>query len=185
MRPTLALPLALALCACRSAYYSTMEQFGVHKRDILVDEVEDGREDQAEAQEQFQNTYEAFRELTGYDGGELEEVYDNLADELEDWQDEIGEMENASLQRESKSMLSDTRARYGELIGAMQRSEEKMEPVLQAFRDHVLFLKHNLNAKAIASLQNIVPEIEDDVAELIADMERSIAEADEFVKAME
>ena len=210
MRPTLLLPLALALCACRSAYYSTMEQFGVHKRDILVDEVEEGREDQAEAQEQFKSTYEAFKELTGYEGGELEDVYDNLSEELEDcedaagdltkkiddieqvaedlfteWDGEIGEMQDATLKSESKSMLSDTRSRYSDLIGAMRKAESKMEPVLGSFRDHVLFLKHNLNAKAIASLQGTVPKIESEVAALIADMEKSIAEADEFLKAME
>lgn len=204
------LPALLPLSACRSAYYSTMETFGVHKRDILVDEVEDGREDQAEAQEQFKDTYKAFQELTGAEGGELEEVYDDLAEELEDcedaagdvsariddieqvaddlfteWEGELDEMQNADLKSESKAMLSDTRTRYAEMIGAMQRSEAKMEPVLQSFRDHVTFLKHNLNAKAIASLQSKVPEIEDDVAALIADMEKSIAEADEFISAME
>jgi len=211
MRTTiLYLSLLALLPACRGAYYSTMETFGVHKRDILVDEVEDGREDQAEAQEQFQETYKAFQELTGAEGGELEDVYDNLSDELEDceesaddvhkriddieqvagdlfeeWEDEIGGMENASLKSESKSMLQDTRSRYAEMIGTMQQAETKMEPVLQAFRDHVTFLKHNLNAKAISSLQKVVPGIEKDVAALIADMEKSIAEADEFIKAME
>ena len=211
MRTTiLGLSLLALLSACRGAYYSTMETFGVHKRDILVDEVEDGREDQAEAQEQFQETYQAFQELTGAEGGELEDVYDNLSDELEDceesaddvhkriddieqvagdlfeeWEDEIGGMENASLKNESKAMLQDTRTRYAEMIGTMQQAETKMDPVLQAFRDHVTFLKHNLNAKAISSLQKVVPEIESDVAALIADMEKSIAEADEFVKAME
>jgi hypothetical protein len=203
--------LALLLApACQSAYYATMEKFGVHKRDLLVEEVEEGRAEQKEAAEQFQSTYEVFRDLTGYKGGDLEDVYDKLSDELEDceedagdlrthiediervatdlfdeWHDELGEMEDASLRRQSETMLKDTRARYGDLIKAMERSEDKMEPVLQAFRDHVLFLKHNLNAKAIAALQDVVINIEDDVAKLIAEMQKSIAEADEFLKAME
>lgn len=205
----LLLPLLLAT-ACQSAYYATMEKFGVHKRDLLVDEVEEGRAEQKEAAEQFQSTYEVFRELTGFKGGDLEEVYDKLSGELEDceedagdlrthiediervatdlfdeWHDELGEMEDASLRRQSETMLKDTRSRYGDLIKAMERSEDKMEPVLQAFRDHVLFLKHNLNAKAIAALQDVVVDIEDDVANLIAEMQKSIAESDEFLKAME
>jgi hypothetical protein len=205
----LLLPLLLAT-GCQSAYYATMEKFGVHKRDLLVDEVEEGRAEQKEAAEQFQSTYEVFRELTGFKGGDLEEVYDKLSGELEDceedagdlrthiediervatdlfdeWHDELGEMENESLRRQSETMLKDTRARYGDLIKAMERSEDKMEPVLQAFRDHVLFMKHNLNAKAIAALQDVVIDIEDDVASLIAEMQKSIAESDEFLKAME
>jgi len=208
------LPLLLApltgLAGCRSAYYATMEKFGVHKRDLLVDEVEKGREEQAEAQEQFRSTYELFRHLTGYEGGELEELYDDLKDALEDceddaeavrdriddieqvahdlfveWSDEIEEIHSETLKEKSTEMRADTKRRYQELIGAMRQAEKKMEPVLVAFRDHVLFLKHNLNARAIAALSDVVLEIEGDVDALIDEMERAIREADDFLRSME
>ncbi len=66
----------------------------------------------------------------------------------------------------------------------MKQAEGKMEPAPAAFRDQVLFLKHNLNAQAIQSLSDIVLEIDEDVAALIADIEASIAEADEFMAAL-
>jgi hypothetical protein len=66
----------------------------------------------------------------------------------------------------------------------MQRAEAKIEPVLAVFRDQVLFLKHNLNAQAIASLQQELVTVETDVAALVRDMEASIAEADAFLKTM-
>ncbi|HPY51913.1 MAG TPA: DUF2959 family protein, partial [Sedimentisphaerales bacterium] len=53
-----------------------------------------------------------------------------------------------------------------------------------AFRDQVLFLKHNLNAQALASLQNELVSIETNVAGLIQEMEASIAEANAFIEAM-
>ena len=53
--------------------------------------------------------------------------------------------------------------------------------LLAAFREQVLFLKHNLNAAAIASLQGEVVAIERGVADLVAEMERAIAEADTFI----
>ena len=59
-----------------------------------------------------------------------------------------------------------------------------MAPVLGAFRDQVLFLKHNLNAQAVASLEGEVVSLETDIAELIAEMEVSIAEADSFIESM-
>jgi hypothetical protein len=59
-----------------------------------------------------------------------------------------------------------------------------MAPVLAAFKDTVLVLKHDLNAQAVASLQGTVVEIERDVEALIDDMEASIAEADRFVAGM-
>ena len=45
------------LSSCASIYYSTMETFGVEKRDILVDRVEDARDGQEDAKEQFQRRY--------------------------------------------------------------------------------------------------------------------------------
>jgi hypothetical protein len=56
--------------------------------------------------------------------------------------------------------------------------------VLTAFRDRVLYLKHNLNAQAVASLQGQVLELDADVTKLIAEMEASIREANEFIDAM-
>ena len=55
----LVLPL---LTACSSAQYAVMEKFGIHKREILVDRVEDARDSQEEAKQQFAS---ALEELPG------------------------------------------------------------------------------------------------------------------------
>ena len=80
--------------------------------------------------------------------------------------------------------LKQTQRQYSQLIGAMKRAEKKMEPVLLAFHDQVLFLKHNLNARAIASLQTELVSVEAEVNSLIRDMEASIKEADVFIGTM-
>ena len=49
-------------------------------------------------------------------------------------------------------LLNDTRKRYKQLMSSMRRAENSMEPVLVAFQDQVLVLKHNLNARAIGAL---------------------------------
>jgi len=59
-----------------------------------------------------------------------------------------------------------------------------MDPVLSAFRDQVLYLKHHLNARAVASLQDELEAIETDVASLVAEMEASITEANTFISSM-
>ena len=66
----------------------------------------------------------------------------------------------------------------------MRAAEGKLDPVLKKFRDQTLFLKHNLNAKAIAALDSQLARVKGDVAQLIRDMERSIAEADRFISQM-
>jgi hypothetical protein len=56
--------------------------------------------------------------------------------------------------------------------------------VLQKFKEQVLFLKHNLNAQAISSLQTQVSGIQGDVDKLIRDMDASIQEANAFIAQM-
>lgn len=206
------LPLLLCialLTGCQSAYYGAMEKFGYEKRDILVNRVEDAREAQQEAKQQFESALAQFIAVTNFSGGELEQQYNKLKDEFEDsesrasavrkrisdvervagdlfkeWEKELTEYTSPDLRRSSQRQLNMTRSRYHEMIGAMKRAEKKLDPVLDAFRDRVLFLKHNLNARAIASLKTDRAKIQSDIATLVADMNRSIAEADRFIKDM-
>ena len=66
----------------------------------------------------------------------------------------------------------------------MKLAQSKITPVLNAFRDRVLFLKHNLNARAIASLKSQRDKVKSDITALVRDMNKSIEEADRFIKAM-
>lgn len=186
-----------------------MEQLGQEKRHILASRIEKGQSAQHAAKEQFQTTLERFQTLTDFDGGELETVYKSLASELErcearakavngriaaidavggdmfrEWQGEIALIQRADLRRQSGERLQSTQAQYDRMLAAMHTAEQRMEPVLGAFRDQVLFLKHNLNARAIGSLADSVAGVEDDVARLVDDMQLAISEADRFLGEM-
>jgi hypothetical protein len=194
---------------CQRAYYAAMEQFGYHKRDLLVSRVEDARDSQEEAKEQFKSALEKFSAVLHFDGGELEDKYEQLSAELErseatastvhdrieavenvsqalfkEWEAELDQYDNETLRRDSARQLKAARRRYTPLIRSMKRAESKIDPVLSAFRDQVLYLKHNLNARAIASLQGELSSIETDIDALIKEMEAAIAEADAFIKAI-
>jgi hypothetical protein len=201
--------IVLLLAGCQTAYYKTMEKFGYHKRDILVDRVKDAKETQEEAKEQFKSALEKFSSVVNFKGGELEDKYNKLNDEyeksekkakdvskriasvesvaddlFEEWKSELSQYTNSKLRRSSERQLKQTKEKYSQLIDAMKRAEKKIAPVLAAFRDQVLFLKHNLNAQAIASLQGELVSIESDVASLVREMEASINEADAFIQSM-
>lgn len=206
------LPLILILftfSACSPAYYNTMEKFGVYKRDILVDRVEEARDSQEDTKEQFNSALEQFASVVDYDGGSLEKIYKRLNNEYEDsvavadelgeridsienvaedlfkeWQKELDDYSNANLKRESAQQLRDTRSEYQKLIESMRRAEAKIPPVLTVFNDQVLYLKHNLNARAISALQQEFVGIKTDVAKLVSEMERSINEANAFINSM-
>ena len=75
--------ISVMLAGCSSAYYKTMEGLGIEKRDILVDRVEEARDAQDDASEQFASALDQFRATVNFDGGDLEEVYDRLNAEFE------------------------------------------------------------------------------------------------------
>lgn len=201
--------LAVMLAGCTSLYYAANEKLGREKRDILQSRVEAGRKDQKEAKEQFQNALEAFQAATGFQGGKLEDTYKKLNSELErsesrakdvsesiasidqvardlfrEWDKEISSMRNRDLRLKSSQIRQETERRYRVLSRKMKESERRMQPVLAAYRDQVLFLKHNLNAKAITSLKSNAAKIDSDVAVLVKDIEASIAESDAFIQAL-
>lgn len=205
----LALVFTLTLAGCQSMYYGAMEKMGVEKRDILVDRVDNAREAQQEAKEQFESALEKFIAVTNYSGGDLEKQYKTLKSEYEDsvsradavhdkissvedvadalfkeWEDELKQYSSADLRRSSERQLKATRKSYSTLITAMKAAEKKIAPVLAAFNDRVLYLKHNLNANAIASLKTQRKSVETDIQSLIRDMNTSIVEADKFIKSM-
>ncbi|HTO04031.1 MAG TPA: DUF2959 domain-containing protein [Opitutus sp.] len=201
--------VGLLLSGCSSTYYNAMEKFGIAKREILVDRVEETRDAQNAAKEQFSSALEQFLAVTKTDAGELQQKYDKLNRELtrseqraqevreridavedvaealfREWKQEMGQYTSATLRRESEREFDLTEKRYQDLMKVMRRAADRMEPVLSTFRDQVLFLKHNLNARALASLTTTNRELEADISRLVSDMEASIREAEDFIRTM-
>lgn len=207
---TLPILAALLATSCSGLYYKTMEAMGYAKRELLVERVEEARESQTEAKEQIQTTFEAFKALTGFDGGELEDRYNALKKEYErsedraeevssrigkiekvatamfsEWETELGEYSDPGLRAQSEKQKLATEQSYGKVIGAMRQVEQRMPPVLKAFKDRVLMLKHSLNAQAISSLQGDFEAMGTNVEALIVEMQQSIAEADAFIDSID
>lgn len=206
--PVFFLPIFL-LASCSSVYYSAMEKIGHEKRDILVSRVKKAKDSQIEAKKEFQSALDIFIATTHYKGGDLEKTYRKLDgayqsaekqagevrsrnDDVEkvgkalfkEWQKEIKTFENADLKTKSAQQRSQALARFHSLLSTARRAEKSLDPVLREFHDHVLFLKHNLNARAVSSLEGRVNKTQIDVSRLIREMEASIREADTFIKQM-
>jgi hypothetical protein len=198
-----------SLTSCRSMVYSAYEKVGVYKRDLLKKRVVAARDEEKGAQQEFKDALTRLKELTGFDGGELEKRYRQLQSDYDDsasrvaavhkrvrdvetvagdlfaeWEKENGQIETDSLRQVSRQQLNDTRYRYDEMLSALKRSEQSMDPVLHKLHDYVLALKHTLNAQAIAALGGESAKIQADVSQLIQDMNTSIASADEFIRRM-
>jgi hypothetical protein len=206
---TVILTCLLLLTACESTYYDAMEQIGIHKRDILIDRIEEAQEAQEEGQEQFKDALEQFKAVVNFDGGKLEELYNRLNDEYEDsvtaaekitdrinsvesvaealfdeWESELLEYSNKNLRRDSERQLKATRLKYKRLITSMRDAEQTIDPVLSSLKDNVLYLKHNLNARAIVSLQGELGTVNRDITRLIDAMQDAINESNAFIEQM-
>ncbi len=191
----------------RSAYYNAWESMGYAKRERLVDNVKKAKDEQIEAKQQFTSALEQFKSVVNFSGGDMEKMYNKLNSEYEaceaqagevntkiaavknvgtalfsEWKTEIGQIkDDPTLKSSSEQLLAKTQANYNEMITRMDAAAATMQPVLTKFKNRVLFIKHNLNAQAIASLKGTEMELGGQIDTLIKEMEKSIAEADEFI----
>ena len=197
---------ALTLSGCETVYYDALEKIGIPKRDVLIDRIESAQEAQEDGQQQFKDALEQFQAVVNFDGGELQTVYEQLNDEYEDsvdaaetissridsvesvanalfdeWRDELNEYTNDRYRRDSERQLKATERRYTRLMSSMRKAESSVNPVLNTLKDNVLYLKHNLNARAIASLKGELGTVNQDVAALVATMQSAIDESNAFI----
>ena len=193
----------------RMVYYSARESIGEHKREIVVYQVEQACVSLQETRDEFEDALERFKNLVYINESGLEHKYNLLNRQYQfcrsksdavsnriravqevsealfvEWEGELNEYTNRALRNSSKQQLKAARQNYTRLIKAMQRAESRIQPVLAAFKDQVLYLKHNLNARAIAALQHEFIEISIDITQLIQAMEQTIAEASMFVSTL-
>ncbi len=191
---------------CSGTYYGAMEKVGVHKRDIMVDRVEKARDSQEDAQEQFKSALEQFDSVVKLKDTNLKRAYRRLDDEYEDsreaadevssridkvesvaealfeeWQKELELYQNRKLRNSSREQLRKTKLRYRDMLTSMHMAERSMDPVLKIFRDNVLFLKHNLNAQAIGSLQTEFATLQSEIKTLITTMNAAIESSNQFI----
>jgi len=196
--------------AARNVEYSAYEVIGVEKRDLLKKRVDKARDEQKEAGEDFEDALARLKKVYSFEGGKLEKeynrlnnAYENAADQTRDvhqsiirvetvakdlfdeWEKELEQIQTENLRAKSRQQLNLTRNKYSEMHEALKKSEAKMDPVLGKLKDHVLYLKHNLNAQAIASLKGEAGKIQGDIESLIKDMNKSIESADQFIKSIE
>lgn len=183
--------------------------FGYEKRELFKKSVAALQSDQKDAQKEFKDAMTRLKELYAFKGGELESVYEKVKSSYErceseakdvrgriesmediagsmfkEWDKEIQQYTNPNLAAASREQLRATKDRYAQLSKTVRAAEAAMQPVLSQLKDNVLFLKHNLNASAIGSLQGEATTIQSQIEQLLVRMNASIAESDSFIKTL-
>jgi len=205
-----AMLVMFSLFGCQAVYFDAMERLGIAKREILVDRVEDARDAQTQAQQQFKSALDELSSLINFDGGDVQQAYDSLSDQydssqdaadlvsqriddiesvanalFEEWQDEIEQYTSATYKRTSTQQLRKTKNSYQELLRSMRRAESKMQPVLSSLKDNVLYLKHNLNARAIGAISLEFQGLKVEIQSLMNEVNKSINESNKFIAELD
>ena len=203
------LMIPLGFSACDTAYIAAMDKMGYAKRDLLSSRVKSARDAQEEAKKDIQSALDQFGKVVAYQGGDLEATYKNLNSELQssedgagtvrkrirdvesvadalfsEWETELSQYSSADLRRKSEAKLTQTKTRYKDMLGAMNQAEQRIDPVLRPLHDQVLYLKHNLNARAPTVMKGELVKVDAQVDRLVREMNRSIAEDDKFIQSM-
>jgi|YNPNPStandDraft_1061719.scaffolds.fasta_scaffold59159_1 ElaB/YqjD/DUF883 family membrane-anchored ribosome-binding protein len=201
----------LVLCLSNEASGALLDHLkdilGGDARKAFKDAVQTAKNSQHEAVNQFKDTYEELKNISGFQGGELEERYkilegsynrslgkandvrsrikavENAADKLfSQWNSEIKQMTNDELRRSSREKYCKCITNFDELWASLKRAEKSMDPVIDKFKELVLYVKHNLNAQAVASLKGEVEKIQLQVNNLISEMNAAVEEAERFIR---
>ena len=195
--------------AVREVKYSAYETVGLEKRDLFKSQVKTVKDKQDDSKEEFEDALAQLKAVYNFDGGKLEREYSKLksayddanqsatavreniqkldtiaGDLFKEWATEIGQISAGDLRAKSQASYDQTQKKYRSYYSQLKKSETRVTPILKKMNDQVLFLKHNLNAAAIAGLKVEAARIESDIAKLIGEMNQSIKEADELISEL-
>jgi chromosome segregation ATPase len=201
--------ILLSFIGCSSVYYSVWESLGKEKRDLLKDKVESTRDQQLDTAEQFEDALSALRAAYNPEPSELSALYDSLKAEYEssesetqalqsriesmhnvaadlfaEWEEEAESIDNKRFRSDSLQKLTATKNRYQQMRGRLLSSAAKMNRVLSQFRDYVIYLKHNLNAQSLNSLEKEAVSIETDIRTLISQIQSTVNDTEDFIRSL-
>ena len=194
---------------CSTVYYNFWETFGKEKRELLQSHVTEAKEGQEEVKEQFQSVLERIKHEYSFEGGSLEETYEKLQEDyeeaaaessalsarvekvseigedlFEEWENEAQNLDNKRYKRDSLQKLRGTKKQFKKMLASMLAVEKNLDATLKQFHDQVIYLKHNLNAKALGSFKGEFQSIQDDMRKLVRQINQSSQEAEEFVQQL-
>ena len=202
--------LLFSFIGCQTtSYYKTKALFGVEKRELLFQSVQAAKESLQETKSAFQEASKNINVVINIKDekmleryARLEEAYENCESEADDvkgqldtmddmaeaffsqWMEEMELYTNESFRNASKNKYNQMRKCFNKLSKTLRDVEIKFKPTLSGLRDQVLFLKHNINAQSVASLEDELVTVDADIDALIRSLDNAIKEADDFITSM-
>lgn len=186
-----------------------METLGYAKRDLLVERIQNTRDAQIDAKREFRTTADYLARVASTSNDQLEGEYYELKRQIrrseqrarrmsdgidsvdavaqalfDDWKAETGQYKSSRLKEAAAAKKVAMERQYSQLARSMQRAESATTPVLLSFRDQLLFLENNLNSRAVISIKEELPDLQRDLDSMVAEVDRSINQATDFMSAL-
>lgn len=192
------------LTGCSGGAYKSSGQY---KRDILLERVGKTSKCHEEAKKQFEGVLANYSKLVDASDTDqdLRVEYNNLAKSIKkassvvkdlarkikniekigkpmfrDWEDELDEYGNETIRRSSEVNLDATRSEYLKVVHTIKDTKVKVEKVLKALNDQMLFLNQNLSLRTLESFKKEVTSLKEEVGELITQLDLAIDETQKF-----
>lgn len=200
----------LLTSSCSTVYYNFWETLGKEKRDLLKSKLNDVNNAQEDVEEQYVDNLERIRKEYNFNEGELEKTYDKITDDYEDtnekqkelserinkanniatdlfeeWKNEAYQLQNKNYKRKSLQKLAITKKKYSRTYTTIKKIEKDLNKILRKFKDQVIFIKHNLNAKVIGNLKSEFNDIKIDIKKQIKNIKRSKNQTELFIKELD
>lgn len=194
--------------ACRSTGKGSFLLFGGSgtPQENLVERVRGAQGEVSESREGFGAAFNLYQRLTAPQAVELDELSDDFADSIESckarandvaervesvreeadalfkgWNEELARFSGEMLRKKSEAMMLDTQARAQRVLDALERVQARTQPVLLKLQDYALFFHHNLNARAIATLQDTYKDFDSEFRSLENEFGKAQAEITAFL----
>lgn len=206
---TVAVVLLLSLAsACRSTSNGSFLLFGGSgmPQEDLVERVRGAQDEVSEGREDFGAAFNLYQRLSAPQAVELDELSDDFADSIEScaarasdvaeriesvrgeadalfkgWNEQLARFSGETLRKKSEAMMLDTQARAQRVLAALERVEARAQPMLLKLQDYALFFHHNLNARAIATLQDTYKDFDSEFKALEGEFGKAQAEITAFL----
>ena len=140
---------------------------------------------QAVELEQLSGEFEDSVETCEDRARDLSERIDSIRHETEalvkSWTEELARFSSDAVRKKSEAQMRDSEAYAQRLTAALERLQGRMKPVLLKLQDYALFFDHNLNPRAIATIQDTYKDFDNEFKALESELGKTQGEITAFL----
>jgi chromosome segregation ATPase len=131
--------------------------------------------------EEFEDSVEACEDRAEDLSERMDSIRRETESVVENWTAELGRFSSEAVRKKSEAQMRDTEAYAQRLQAALERLQGRAQPVLLKLQDYALFFDHNLNARAIATLQDTYRDFDGEFKALESELGKTQAEITAFL----